>query len=375
MRLTQRLQLIKLTVLIGLFASVLLSINLWAGQRWFPKVPLIEGFSGLRAPFDYINVAVIVLLLFFCFSNTSKKPVLALLLFCMYLCFEDQNRVQPWFFNYLFILCILLFYKQRMDEPNNFISVFMCLQVLVALIYIFSGIQKFNSFFVEDTFKWMIGPLNPVLSVKQMALFTRAGNLVPYFELFIGFGLLIKQTRFIALPLVIIMHVFILLMLGPVGKSFNYVIWPWNMVMIVLCLLLFSNVKQERFFDISILFKSAAFYLVITVMLIFPIFSLNNKYDSYLSSSLYSGNTHGCKLILSDKAYQKLPFYLKSFVTRNSDYNILYIKNWAMNELNVPCVPEYRIFKKVQSYVMDITGSTPQDVKLDFTEREKVIDF
>jgi len=375
MRLTQRLQLIKLTVLIGLFASVLLSINLWAGQRWFPKVPLIEGFSGLRAPYDYINIAVIMLLLFFCFSNTSKKPVLALLLFCVYLCFEDQNRVQPWFFNYLFILCILLFYKQRMDEPNNFISVFMCLQVLVALIYIFSGIQKFNSFFVEDTFKWMIGPLNPVLSVKQMALFTRAGNLVPYFELFIGFGLLIKQTRFIALPLVIIMHVFILLMLGPVGKSFNYVIWPWNMVMIVLCLLLFSNVKQERFFDISILFKSAAFYLVITVMLIFPIFSLNNKYDSYLSSSLYSGNTHGCKLILSDKAYQKLPFYLKSFVTKNSDYNILYIKNWAMNELNVPCVPEYRIFKQVQAYVTLITGSTPQDVKLDFTEREKVINF
>ena len=85
MRLTQRLQLIKLTVLIGLFASVLLSINLWAGQRWFPKVPLIEGFLGLRAPYDYINIAVIMLLLFFCFSNTSKKPVLALLLFCVYL--------------------------------------------------------------------------------------------------------------------------------------------------------------------------------------------------------------------------------------------------------------------------------------------------
>ncbi len=375
MRLTHRLQLIKLTVLVGLLTSVLLSLNLWAGRRWFPKAPLIQNFYGVQAPYDYINIAIVGILLFFSFSNTSKKPVVLLLLFCIYLCVEDQNRMQPWFFNYLFILGILLFYKQRMDEPNNFISVFICLQILVALIYIFSGIQKFNSFFVEDTFKWMISPLESVLSAKQIALFTRAGKLVPYFEIFIGFGLLIKQTRFIALPLVIIMHVFILLMLGPSGKSFNYVIWPWNIVMIVLCLLLFSNVKQERFFDISILFKSAAFYLVITVMLIFPIFSLNNKYDSYLSSSLYSGNTHGCKLILSDKAYSKLPYYLRSFVTRNSDYNILYIKNWAMTELNAPCIPEHRVFKQVQAYIILITGATQQEVKLDFTEREKIIDF
>ena len=375
MRITQRLQLIKLTILIGLFVSVLLSLNLWAGQRWFPKAPLLEGFYGLKAPYDYINIVVIAILSFFCFVNPSKKPVWLLLAFCAYLCFEDQNRLQPWFFNYLFILCILLFYKQRVDEPNNFISVFICLQILVALIYIFSGLQKLNAFFVEDTFKWLISPLEHILNAKQFALFIRFGKLVPYLELFIGLGLLIKPLRFIALPLVIIMHLFILLLLGPAGKSFNSVVWPWNIVMILLCLLLFSNVKQERFFDISILFKNVSFYLVVTVMFILPLFSFNNKYDSYLSSSLYSGNTHGCKLILTDKAYRKLPYYIKSFVTKDSDYNVLYIKNWAMAELNTPCVPEYRIFKTVQNHVILLTHTGPEDVKMDFTEREKILNF
>jgi uncharacterized membrane protein YphA (DoxX/SURF4 family) len=375
MRITQRLQFIKLTVLAGLFVSVLLSLNLWAGQRWFPKVPLLDMMGGLTAPYDYIELAVLFILLLFCFFNPGKKPVICLLIYSVYLCFEDQNRLQPWFFNYLFILCILLFYKQRVDEPNNFISVFICLQVLVALIYIFSGIQKLNSLFVQDTFTWMIEPLGQVLNARQMALFSRFGKLVPYIELFIGIGLLIKPLRFIALPLVIIMHVFILLMLGPAGRSFNYVVWPWNIVMIVLCLLLYNNIKQERFFDISFLFKHISFYLVVTVMFILPLFSLNNKYDSYLSSSLYSGNTHGCKLILSDNAYGKLPYYLRSFVIKNSDYNMLYIKHWAMAELNTPCVPEYRIFKKVQERIILLTGTSAEEVKLDFKEREKIVDF
>lgn len=375
MRITQRLLLIKLTVLAGLFISVLLSLNLWAGQRWFPKVPVIDGLYGLSAPYDFISLAVLFILLFVCFFSRSRKPVWCLLLFCVYLCFEDQNRLQPWFFNYLFILFILQFYKQRVDESNNFTSIFICLQVLVALIYVYSGIQKFNDFFVKDTFSWMIQPLNDVLTTKQMGLLSKFGKLVPYIELLTGIGLLIKPLRFIALPLVIIMHVFILLMLGPVGRSFNYVIWPWNIVMILLCLLLYSNVKQERFFDISFLFKHVSFYVVMLVMLILPVFSFSNKYDSYLSSSLYSGNTHGCKLILSDKAYKKLPLYIRAYVVRNSDYNLLYIKQWAMAELNTPCVPEYRVFEKVQERVILLTRTGPEDVKLDFKERQKLFGF
>lgn len=375
MRITERLALLKTVTLIGIIASVLLSINLWAGQRWFPKAPLFEGLVGLQAPFDYINLGVLIILLIISILAKSKTPIILLILFCVYLCVDDQNRLQPWFYNYVLILFILLFYKKRVDEPNNYTTIFISLQFLVALIYIFSGIQKFNSFFVSDTFTWMISSLDTVFSARQMHLFQKFGFAVPYIELLIGFGLLFRPFRFIAVPLVIIMHVFILIMLGPLGKSYNYVIWPWNIVMILINLLLFANVKQERFFDISILFKSASFYIVVTLMLIFPIFSFNNKYDSYLSSSLYSSNTHDCQLILSDNAYNKLPYYIRHFVTENDDYNILYIKHWAINELKTPCVPEFRVFTNVQRYVIKLTDTNAQEVKLSFTEREKLLDF
>lgn len=375
MRLTQRLQLIKLTVLIGLLISVVLSHHLWAGQRFFPKATLLKDYSGVQSPYDYIHLAVLIGLIIISFSTQKKLPCVLLILFSLYLCFDDQNRLQPWFFNYILILFVLLFFRHRVDEPNNYTTVFISLQILVALIYIFSGIQKMNNSFVPDTFLWMVNSFDTILSERQLQLATKFGYVVPYFELCMGILLLVKPLRFIIVPLVILMHILILIMLGPMGKNYNMVVWPWNIIMIILVLLLFANIKEERFFDISFLFKGISFYIVITLMLIFPTFSLKNQYDSYLSSSLYSSNLNDCQLILSNKAYEQLPYYLRHFTTELDNHHVLYIKRWAVDELGVPCVPEYRVFKKVHQYVVDITGTNSKEVVFNFVEREKILDF
>jgi hypothetical protein len=373
MRLTQRLQLIKFTVLIGMFASVLLSYNLWAGERWFPKTPFFYNYIGLTAPFDYLNLFILIILLYFSFTSTKKYITLLLIVFCIYLCFDDQNRMQPWFYNYILILFVLLFYKSRVDEPNNYTTIFISLQLLVSLIYIFSGIQKLNDSFASETFQWMMNSLDFILSKRQIGIISNFGNLIPYFEIGIGCLLLVKQMRFIIVPLLITMHVLILILLGPTGKNYNSVIWPWNFIMIALILLLFSNVKQERFYDISFLFKGTTFYLVITLMLIFPFFSLKNQYDSYLSSSLYSSNLNDCKITLSDKAYNKLPYYIRRYCTSVNNEHLLYVKKWSMDELNVPCVPEYRIFKSIHYYLINLTETDSSEIKFEFIERKKII--
>lgn len=374
MRITERLQLIKLTVLVGLLLSILLSVNLWAGDRWFPKTTMIDNYIGMPAPYDYLHLIILIGLILYSFNSQKKYPSLILILFCIYLCFDDQNRLQPWFYNYVLILFILLFYKNRVDEPNNYTTVFISLQLLVSLIYIFSGIQKMNIFFVPNTFEWMVHSFDTFLSKRQINLLIKFGYIVPYLEMSLGLGLLIKPLRFIILPLVILMHLFILLMLGPHGNDYNSVIWPWNIMMILLVLLLFAKVEKERFFDISFLFKGLSFYIVVTLMLIFPVFSLKNQYDSYLSSSLYSSNLNDCQLILSHKAYHNLPYYIRRYCLIKGDYHILYIKKWSQDELNVPCVPEYRIFKNVQHYIIQLTQTSSSEVKFNFIERAKLID-
>jgi len=375
MRLTHRLHFIKLSVLLGLLTSILLSYNLWSGERYFPKASFLSNYHSIIPPFDYVFLVMLVTLIIISAISHSKIPLFLLIIFSAFLCLDDQNRMQPWFYNYTLILFVLLFYKERVDEPNNYNSVFVTIQILIALIYIYSGLQKFNSQFIVVSLNYILSPFESYFSERQMNLILKLGRDIPYLEVLIGIGLLFKPARYLAIPLVITMHVLVLILLGPFGNNYNQVIWPWNIIMILLNVLLFANVKRDTFFDMSLLFKYIYFYIVLILMLILPFFSFNNKYDSYLSSSLYSGNTNGCVLVLTDKAYKKLPDYIKYFTTKSPDYNVLSIKNWAITELNVPCVPEYRIFEEVQQNIITLTQTNSKEVQLIFTEREKIINF
>jgi hypothetical protein len=375
MRLTHRLHFIKLSVLLGLLISVLLSSNLWGGDRYFPKASWLSNYHSIIPPFDYAFLVMLVALIIISAFTHSKIPLILLILFSIFLCIDDQNRLQPWFYNYILILFILLFYKERVDEPNNYTSIFITIQLLIALVYIYSGLQKFNTQFIDVSLKYILAPFDHFFTERQFNLIFKLGRGIPYLELLIGLGLLFKPSRYLAVPIVITMHVLILILLGPLGNNYNEVIWPWNITMIVLNVLLFANVKRDTFFDISLLFKYFYFYTVILLMLVLPFFSFTNKYDSYLSSSLYSGNTNGGVLVLTDKAYQKLPYYIKYFTTKAPNYNVLSIKNWAITELNVPCVPEYRIFEVVQQEIITLTHTNKEEVQLVFTEREKIFNF
>ncbi len=52
-----------------------------------------------------------------------------------------------------------------------------------------------------------------------------------------------------------------------------------------------------------------------------------------------------------------------------------YIKKWVEEELNVPCVPEYRIFRNAHHYIIQLTQTDSKEVKFNFIEREKLINF
>lgn len=140
-------------------------------------------------------------------------------------------------------------------------------------------------------------------------------------------------------------------------------------------LLLFAGYTRERYYSFTHLFRSLGFYAVVVLMIIMPFFSFMNAWPSYLSSSLYSGNTNHCRLVLSDKAYEKLPYYIRSFATRNENYNVIPVSYWCITELKTPCYPEKPVYESVQRYVQAITGTTARDVKIEFKERQKLLGF
>ena len=369
-----RLKLIKISVAIGLLLSMLCSYNLWGGQRWFPVCPVFKGFS-ISPPYDYILLGVEIILIFFLVTVSKPRLVIFLILVLnLIYVLLDQNRLQPWFFIYNSFLVVLLFYNWRIDNINNYNSFFIILQLCFAAVYVYSGLQKFNPGFINDTYPWFIKPLTNFVSERQMNTLYKTGYVIPIIEIFIGFGLLIKPLRFIAVPLVILLHVIILILMGPFGNNYNPVVWPWNLMMIILAVLLFSGKTNERFFSISHLFKQPVFYLVMTLFWILPAFNLVGKWETYLSFSLYSGNNNNAKILLSDEAYNRLPFYIRHYAHNQSGQYLLYPKEWCLYELKTPLYPEKRIFENVNNYVQVITHSTEQDVKLVYIEKLKLFD-
>ena len=375
MKVTTRITLIKQFSLLGILASVLMSFHLWAGQRFFPKAPLFYNTFGLGGIYDYVNISVLGILLLLSLFLNKRYPVVLLILWSVYLCIDDQNRLQPWFFMYNVILLVWLFYKKRVDEPNNYHAVFISMQFILAGVYIYSGLQKMNSNFVSDTYSWFISPLENLFSERQMNLFYRFGSIFSYFELSLGFLVLFKPLRFIILPLILLMHLIIIVLLSPLGLNQNYVVIPWNFTIIILNLLLFANVDRDRFYDFTMLFKTAHFYIVILIIYIIPFFSFNNLYDSYLSSSLYSGNTNQISVKISQTGFKKLPFYVKHFTNIDGEFYQLNLKLWASSELGAPCIPEFRVFDKVIKSIKSKFDLKENEIFIGFYEREKLFFF
>lgn len=367
-----RLKLIRLVVAVGMLVSILTSWNLWAGQRWLPTCPLIPDLF-LAPPYDYILLAAqIGLLLVLLFTSKVRLVLFLILLLNCYMVILDQNRLQPWFFIYNAIFMVLFFYDWRIDNVNKYYSYFIILQILFSAVYVYSGLQKFNGNFINETFPWFIKPLDGLLSARQLQAISKAGYIVPIMEISIGLFILVKPLRFIAIPMMIIMHLVIIVVMGPTGRNYNSVIWPWNLIMIVIGLLLFSGKTTERYFSIAHLFSVPVFYMIVALFWIMPAANLFNKWDAYLSFSLYSGNTNDAKIELTEAAYNKLPLYVRHYaITVNNQY-VLYPKWWCMNELNVPLYPEKRIFDKVTTHITILCGNLQKDVKLVYIEKQKI---
>lgn len=359
---------------LGLLFSILFSHNLWAGQRWLPVCPVFESWY-IAPPYDYILLVIeVVLLLMLVISSQTRLIIFFILLLNLVYVLLDQNRLQPWFFIYNSFLLVLFFYNWRIDNVNNYNSFFIILQLCLSAVYVYSGLQKMNPGFVTETYPWFIKPLYALFSERQMLALNKTGYIVPLYEIALGFGLLIKPIRFIAIPMLLVLHCTIIVLMGPFGNNYNSVVWPWNLAMMVMGLLLFSGKTNERYFSISNLFNLPVFYLVIALFWILPVFNLFNKWETYLSFSLYSGNNHNGKILLSERAYERLPLYVRHYVIEENEQHMLYPKQWCLQELNAPLYPEKRIFEKVSKHVEVLTQTGENDVKLVYIEKQKLFD-
>jgi uncharacterized membrane protein YphA (DoxX/SURF4 family) len=313
---------LRWVVIAGLLAGLALSPKLWLSDRSYPQTPIWSGLPGIPPPFD--RVVYIALLLSLLASAVKPKATWVFLGLAAVLVAFDQSRLQPWFYQYCFMLLAL-------SSPA--VGGNVC-RLIICSIYFWSGMQKLNGGFAADAFPWLVEPLKVVPVWLGLA--------VPFLEAGLGIALLYKRTRRPAALFAICMHAAILLAIGPFGHNHNTVVWPWNIAMAASVFLLFWN-------DDFVWPKHG--WLPRAVLVLFaiaPALSFAGLWDHYPSWALYSGNRNEGDFYFSDAVYDKLPDAVQDYVTDEGPNRAgLNIGEWSFGELNVPAYPEVRIYRQV----------------------------
>lgn len=343
----ERLRVLRVIITFSMVISVCLSFKLWAGYRYFPYVPVFD-FNFVLAPYDTIIIGLsCICLIASVFFNKTKTLIFLALLLNITLVLFDLNRIQPWFYYYSALLFVFLFYNGRVDDSNNHTGIFIMLQLIIASVYTYNGFSKLNTSFVTNDFVEIISPLKSLLTQRQFTFASKIGTIIPYLLIFIGFGLIIKPIRYLAITVSCFIHVCLCVLLFPSVACQNYALWFMNIVFIIAILILFSGKTNQRYFSLPILLQKPLFYLILILFWILPFFNSQNKWPNHLSANFKSSNAPSLKLILGKQQHSELPLYVMYFFNQKDTLFTLNYNNWCLNELKSDCYPENKLFNVI----------------------------
>ncbi|HMO63356.1 MAG TPA: hypothetical protein PKC39_13770 [Ferruginibacter sp.] len=315
--------------------------RIWLKDRLLPVAPVADLPSWMHYTLLYCSVALLIALLY----KPWHRGLLCSLLICEVVsCLADQNRWQPWEYQYLFtLLTCLIFYRKK----ENIIPALACIAIC---IYLYSGLGKLNEGYLQLFWSNMF--LKNYLHLSQAAISHKllyySGYATALIEVTAALMLLYKRTQRSGAMLLILMHFFILVVLGPFGLRYNKIIWPWNVLMMVQLYILFIQSGPVPF-NLERLFTGWG-KIVLLCWGILPALNYAGLWDSYLSSKLYAGNLP--QMVLCIETGEELN-QLKRFTNKTYKYNIcnglamVNLQTWAMKETNVPPYPEIRVYRQM----------------------------
>jgi hypothetical protein len=348
-----RVRWLRLVLLGATLLGMLSCVPLWLSTREYPLVPIFAWWP--MAPPVYGPWLLGITLFSLVAAAWLFRPAIVFFLVAiLYLYACDQNRGQPWMYMYWVMLLLNLL-------PER-IALAAC-RVVLSLVYLWAGIQKLNGTFFRVMPAWFVQPaVDRGLPHMVVAGLHAMVSLTPFLEIFISAGVWIPRARVAAIATAAVLHGASLVFLGPLGHNINIVVWPWNIAMIALVIVLFGS-KGSASLPQSLreLCQSWKAALVVGLCGLLPILSYFGWWDSYFSFALYSANVSRADLYVTQSFRDRLPTRLQTYVHPVENFNpafqLPYVfehPRWAAAQMRVPQMPEPRgfavMFRQIASY-------------------------
>jgi hypothetical protein len=321
--------------IIGLLAGLLLSSDAWSTERTLPFSPIMSTLEMSSGAHDALFLIVIITLVLCLFRFRMRNHLMTIgLISLLLLILLDITRLQPWILHYAAILIFFssFIHKKHLSETK----VLDAARLIIGGIYFWSGIQKINPRFFSEIFPWFTQHLASPFGEPGLAVALALGLFVPYIELGFALGFFSKRFRKVALAGSLGMLIIIMASIGPTGHNWNIPVWPWNIAIFSMVIILFwgENFSLSEF--ISRIRHSSLAWIVIAVFWIMPAGNLVGLTDHYLSWSLYSGTVPEASILGNQEFLTTL-----SPAAYNGE---LLFGNWAIENFNLVPYPQNRVF-------------------------------
>ena len=306
----------------------------------YPPVPVFEFLEQVPSYVDACTYFITVFMLAALVSFQRKWMMITILLSELVSCSLDVIRWQPFEYFFIFLFFLYIFYKRSEELFYNGLA------LMMASIYLYSGLHKFNGGFLHVVWDGMI--------LKQLFGFTThtiqqfhlhyAGLLLPVLEVAAGIGLFIFKDKRLPIYIMVAAHVFITIMI--MFNNYNHVVLPWNMAMV--CCLLYLRNNYEFTFNFLYLRRHK---IVFAWFVILPLLSLVGLWDKYLSWCVYAGKTISMDICVKGRDdASDLQFH----ISNGDAYNVcngagkISIGQLANTELKLVPYPEEWYYKKLK---------------------------
>lgn len=332
-----RANIVRVTSIAFLFSLILSWRAYIPSLRIFELSPVIEFLGSTPVWADWIllilNIGCLGWLLL---KPLQRAPAVAVLACTVFWVLQDLLRFQPYTYMYVFTILLAVFFE---SQGLN------ALKIMVGSVYVWAGLHKINATFFLDLFPGLLAPFYKF--PKEPSLFAALVALVifsvPLFEAAIGLLLVfVPRRRRLTLLMAFLMCAVVLICLGLDGYSWNMIVWPWNLYLLLLVLILLyepaaAGEKVQFRFDTATLATIALFSIA-------PALTLFGWGHSYPSFKLYSGNTKGAEVIFSqNEDLASLPNNLGQLVGRAQRLPLV---DWTAHEFALVVYPETYVFRR-----------------------------
>ncbi len=321
--------------------------RLWTLTSEFPAVPLFSSLCELPPEVDWLFLAALCSGLAVMSTATAKLAKLGMLVVVASgsgLIALDQHRCQPWFYQLLLFCLLWLICEAR--QAQRFIL------WIVISVYFYSALGKLDFEFLHTVGQdfWSGGArlvrLRPEVP-QATSLWLIA--LLPLTELVIAAGLMFRSTRRVAGSAACVLHLGLVVLLGPLGLNHSRGVVLWNFQFAVQALLLFVLATRTDSIDVLPNTQSVGRlrlgWAVALLAIGMPVLERFGLWDHWASWALYAPHSSRTEIWVASTFREYLPGTLRDELQPETELTLwirLPIERWSLEQVSAPIYPQAR---------------------------------